>query len=367
MTEISDICIIGAGPAGLGCAVTAAGAGAKVNVVDEHHLPGGQLFKQIHKFFGSGAYRAGVRGYDIGKQLLGEAEALGVTVLLGTPAWGIFPSGEDSSPIDVGVIHGGTSRRIRSRSVLLATGATERTLPFPGSTLPGVMTAGAAQTLMHVNRVRPGNRVVMVGSGNIGLIVTYQLLQAGVEVVAVVEAAKHVGGYAVHANKIRSAGVPILTGHTITRAEGKTVVEGVTLARVDERRKPVPGTERQVAVDTVCLAVGLAPRIELARLVAERLHFDARLGGFIPVHSAAMEIGRGIYVAGDAAGIEEANTAQEEGVLAGLVMAHALGHLDDSSAAALKHESAIRLELLRGGPFGSARREAKREMLEVWK
>ena len=367
MTDIYDCCIIGAGPAGLGCAVTAAGAGAKVVVVDEQPLPGGQLFKQIHKFFGSGTYRAGVRGYDIGKQLLEEAEELGVTVLLETPAWGIFPSEDGSGPIETGVIHDRASRRIRSRRVLLATGATERTLPFPGSTLPGVMTAGAAQTLMHINRVRPGNRVVMVGSGNIGLIVTYQLLQAGVEVAAVVEEAGRVGGYAVHANKIRTAGVPILTGHTITRAEGESMVEQVTLARVDERREPVPGTERHVAVDAVCLAVGLLPRVELARLVTEKLHFDARLGGFIPVHSAKMEIGRGVYAAGDLTGIEEASKAQEEGVLAGLAMAHSLGYLDESSAAALQRESERRLALLRGGPLGDARRDAKRKLLEVWK
>ena len=116
---------------------------------------------------------------------------------------------------------------------------------------------------MNVHGVKPGDRVLMVGSGNIGLIVSYQLIQAHVEVVALVEAAGCIGGYLVHAAKLRRAGVPILTSHTIVRALGEETVCGAVVAQVDQSWQVKPGSEREVACDVICLAVGLTPLVDM--------------------------------------------------------------------------------------------------------
>lgn len=254
----TDILIVGAGPAGLSAGIAAAKHGAKVLVIDENRKPGGQLFKQIHKFFGSREHNAGVRGFRIGEKLLEETEALQVEVLLGYPVYGIF---EDNLAL-YGSANGVQS--VKAKKLILATGANENNLCIQGSTLPGVMTAGAAQTMVNLHHVQPGSRVVMVGSGNVGLIVSYQMLQAGIDVVAVVEAAPSIGGYGVHANKLRRAGVPFYLSHTINRIMGEDGVQQVELVELDHF-KPVPGTEMILDADTVCMAVGLTPMVELAR------------------------------------------------------------------------------------------------------
>ena len=167
----TDVAIIGAGAAGLSAAVEASSAGAKVLVIDENSRPGGQLFKQIHKFFGSSAHLAGVRGYEIGKQLLHQVEQSGAEVMLDSLAYGYFPKE------GIGLIHNNRHYVVKAKKTILAAGAKENYMAFPGSTLPGVMGAGAAQTMVNINRVLPGKKVVMVGSGNVGLIVSYQLMR----------------------------------------------------------------------------------------------------------------------------------------------------------------------------------------------
>ena len=208
-----DVLVVGAGPAGLAAAIETARRGARTLLVDENGKPGGQLFKQIHKFFGSHEHRAGVRGYDIGRQLLEDAEGAGVTVMLDSVVHGLFEN-------RVAILQAGRQITVEAGRIILATGASENAAAFPGSTLPGVMGAGAIQTMINVHRVLPGKRIVMLGSGNVGLIVSYQLMQAGAEVLALVEAMPSIGGYGVHAAKIRRAGVPILIGTTISRALG---------------------------------------------------------------------------------------------------------------------------------------------------
>ncbi len=200
----TEVAVIGAGPAGLCAALEAHKLGARVTLIDENALPGGQLFKQIHKFFGSKEHLAGVRGYEIGRQLLKDLERSAADVMLNSVAYGVF------APNTVGVVQRGEHYAIEAKKIILAAGAKENYMSFPGSTLPGVMGAGAAQTMINVNRVLPGKRIVMLGSGNVGLIVAYQLMQAGASVEALVEAAPNIGGYGVHAGKIRRAGVPIL-------------------------------------------------------------------------------------------------------------------------------------------------------------
>jgi sarcosine oxidase subunit alpha len=214
---------------------------------------------------------------------------------------------------------------IRAARVILATGAAEKALAFPNNDLPGIYGAGAVQTLMNVYGVLPGRRAVMIGAGNIGLIVGYQLLQAGVEVAAVLEAAPQVGGYWVHAAKLARAGVSIQTSCTVVEAVGEDVVRGLRAVRVDSAWRPIPGSEFELECDTVCLAVGLSPLVELAVLAGCEVMFIPELGGYIPWHDEEMRTSvRDVFVAGDAAGIEEASSAMVGGELAGLAAANSL-------------------------------------------
>ncbi len=353
-----DVTIIGAGPAGLAAAIEAAKWSKKVALLDENALPGGQLFKQIHKFFGSREHGAGIRGIDIGRQMCDQARDLGVTILLDTVAFRLY---ED---LTVGVLTPEGRKELASRSVILACGAMENTLPFKGWTKPGVMGAGAVQTMMNVQRVLPGRKFLMVGSGNVGLIVTYQLLQAGADVEAIVEIMPKISGYHVHGGKVRRAGVPILTSHTVIEARGKKEVESALLGRVDEKFQVIPGSEREIAVDTVCLAVGLTPMAELAFMAGCRYTFISSLGGFVPLHDQSMETTvKGLYVAGDITGIEEANTAVDEGRLAGVSAVAALGLMPAQKADEEKDCIRARLASLRMGSFGEGRKEAKQRIL----
>lgn len=338
-----QVAVVGAGPAGLCAAATAAELGARVAVYDENDRPGGQLFKQIHRFFGSQEHYAGVRGCEIGRQLVERARAAGVQVRLGTTVFGIFDG------LRLGLyMPGQPVRYVQPERLVLAVGATERGMPFAGWTLPGVMGAGAAQTLMNIHRVLPGRRALMVGSGNVGLIVSYQLLQAGAHVVAVVESAPQVGGYAVHAAKLLRQGVPLLLSHTVVAAHGEEAVRAATVARLGEDGRPVAGTERCLEVDLICLAVGLTPQIELAQMAGCALDWDAARGG----HVVRCDENRRtsvppVYVAGDVSGIEEASTAMEEGTLAGISVAHSLGLVADAEAHRLRAQCRKRLEALR--------------------
>ena len=347
--EEREVAVIGAGPAGLSAAIRLGKLGVDVVVLDEKPRAGGQLFKQIHKFFGSEHHMAGMRGFEIGEELIGTCADLGVPVLLNCPVWGVDRQGT------VGAVYRGEPLTVRARQVVLATGASENALVFPGWTLPGVMGAGAAQTLVNYHRVRPGTRALVVGAGNVGLIVSYQLLQAGIDVAAVAEGADAVGGYMVHAAKIRRAGVPLLLRHTILSAEGDGRVERCTIAEVDEGFRPVAGTEKAFEVDLVCLSVGLSPAIELCGPLGVTVTHVRELGGWVPLHDRDLCTSvAGVYVAGDASGIEEASTAMEEGRLAAVAAAHNLGKLTDERARELAAEALQGLDELRRGPFGEA-------------
>ncbi|WMJ84321.1 NAD(P)/FAD-dependent oxidoreductase [Oscillospiraceae bacterium LTW-04] len=354
----TEVAVIGAGSAGLSAAYQARSAGADVLVIDENQFPGGQLFKQIHKFFGSSAHQAGVRGYEIGQKLLKRTYDCGAKVMMDSLVFGIQP---DKS---MGIVSGGVSYLLKPKKVIIATGAKENYMPFPGSTLPGVMGAGAAQTMINVNRVLPGKRIAMMGSGNVGLIVSYQLMQAGAEVVAIVEGAPKIGGYGVHAGKVRRAGVPIYLGHTVKKAYGVNSVERVEIAAVNEKFQPIPGTEQMLDADTVCLAVGLNPMTELVWMAGCQFDFIPAFGGHVPLHDSNMETTiEGIYVAGDVTGVEEASSAMEEGNLAGVAAAEALGYLSKQEAAAKKAEIQLRLDTLRCGPFGERRKLCKDQQI----
>jgi len=296
------VLIIGGGPAGMSAAAELGRHGIRVLLVDDRHRLGGKLVLQTHRFFGStNAVHAGTRGIDIATQLENETKKHDTTdVWLNSVAVAVF------SDHKVGILQDNkTYVLVQPQVLLVATGARERSLVFKGNTLPGVYGAGAFQTLVNRDLVKPSKRLLIVGGGNVGLIAGYHALQAGIQVVGLVEALPECGGYKVHRDKLVRMGVPIHTSHTILSANGETQVKSVTIAQVDEHFQPIRGTEKSFACDTVLIAVGLNPVNEF--------------------YEKAQEFKMQVFAAGDAQEIAEASAAMFTGKIAGLKVARALG------------------------------------------
>jgi sarcosine oxidase subunit alpha len=301
--EIAVEClIIGGGPAGLSAAIELGKLGVKTLIVDDKHRLGGKLVLQTHKFFGSiEACYAGTRGIDIATRLEQELQQYeSVACWLNTAAVAVF------SDHKVGVVRDGKEYvLIRPDVLLVAAGAREKSLAFKGNTLPGVYGAGAFQTLVNRDLIKPTEKLFIVGGGNVGLIAGYHALQAGIAVVGLVEVMPQCGGYKVHQDKLVRFGVPIYTSHTILSANGQDSVESVTIVQVDEEFKAIPGTEKSFECDTVLIAVGLDPVDEFYR--------------------KAREFEMIAYAAGDAEEIAEASAAMFTGKIRGLEIAKELG------------------------------------------
>jgi len=302
--------IIGGGPAGLSAAIELGKLGVKTLIVDDKHKLGGKLVLQTHKFFGSiEACYAGTRGIDIATKLEEELQQYeSVAYWLNTAAVAAFSDQKvgvvrDGKPFDHA--HGKEYVLIRSDVLLVAAGAREKSLAFKGNTLPGVYGAGAFQTLVNRDLVKPTEKLFIVGGGNVGLIAGYHALQAGIAVVGLVEVMPQCGGYKVHQDKLVRFGVPIYTSHTILSANGQDSVESVTVVQVDEDFQAIPGTEKSFECDTVLIAVGLDPVDEF--------------------YQKAREFGMVAYAAGDAEEIAEASAAMFTGKIRGLEIARELG------------------------------------------
>ncbi|MGP8078144.1 MAG: FAD-dependent oxidoreductase [Thermoplasmata archaeon] len=297
----TDVLIVGGGPAGLTAAVELASHGVAVTLCDDKPSLGGKLSLQTHNFFGSveDCY-AGHRGTAIGQLLEEQVRAQPqVDVWTDSPVVGVFQDGV------VGVVKQGRFTVVKPKALLVAAGAREKALAFPGADLPGVYGGGAFQTLVNRDLIRPSRRLLIIGGGNVGLIVAYQALQAGIDVVALVEILPQVGGYRVHRDKILRLGVPVYTSCTVLRAEGRDQVERVIAARVDEKFHPIAGTEVVFEVDTVLVAVGLSPVKEL--------------------FEEAQRLGLRAYAAGDTHEIAEASAAIFSGKIVARTILQDLG------------------------------------------
>jgi sarcosine oxidase subunit alpha len=360
----TDLVVVGGGPAGLSAAITAANLGVDVVVVDENPKIGGQLIKQTHKFFGSKSTYAGMRGIEIAKMLLSELGKITAKYMCGTSVIGHY---NGKKHMLAAVQENRKLIEIKAEEIIVATGARENMLLFPNNDLPGIYCAGGVQTLMNVYGIKPGNKALIVGAGNVGLIVGYQLLQAGVEVKMVVEATSKIGGYLVHASKLRRLGVPILTRHTIKEAHGNDHIEKVTIVELDENGEQIEGTEREMDVDLVCIAVGLTPSSELLFQAGCEQAYIPELGGQVAIHNEKMEttIG-GIYLAGDVSGIEEANTAMMEGRIAGAEVAVEHGKRRNE-AERIMQVAFENLKALRASPFSEKILRGKEKIFELWR
>ena len=356
----SEIVIVGGGPAGLMAALAAAEQGASVLIVDENYQVGGQLIKQTHKFFGSQEEKAGTRGIEIAVNLLENVRKnKKIKLMLASTVIGCYNGTKHHRLIAVQRLDSGEHLfDIYGKKVIFACGAMENMLTFPNNDLPGVYGAGGVQTLMNVYGIKPGNRALMVGAGNVGLIVSYQLLQAGVAVDRVVEVMPKIGGYHVHAAKLRRCSVPIQTSHSIKEVYGNECVEGAIVVAIDKNCQPISGTEEDVSCDTVCIAVGLTPSVRLLEQIGVKTEYIREAGGSVAIHDTSMQTSiKGIYVAGDSSGIEEASTAMIEGQLAGVSAATSLGYKKNAQGIQKKCQQA--LHVFRSGPFGEIPRIGK--------
>ncbi len=297
------VLILGGGPAGLSAAIELGKLGIETILIDDKQKLGGKLVLQTHRFFGSiNAVYAGTRGIDIADKLQTELKKYpSINLWLQSTALAVF------SDKKVGILKNGEEYVLVTPEILLvATGAREKSLTFRGNTLPGVFGAGAFQTLLNRDLVLPAEKLFIVGGGNVGLIAGYHALQAGIQVVGLVEALAECGGYKVHKDKLSRMGVPIYTSHTVLSANGSDAVESITIASIDKDFRPIPGTERSFSCDTILVAVGLDPVNEF--------------------FSKAKDFGMTTLAAGDAEEIAEASAAIFSGKIKGLEIASLLGH-----------------------------------------
>lgn len=346
--ERPDVLVVGAGPGGLSAALAAAQRGAKVLVLDERPQSGGQFYKPLAP--SHGFKRAPAAQFAKGLALVAAARAAGVQIRQGASVWGAFGVNEIAALVD------GEAWVFEPRQLILAPGAYERPVPFPGWTLPGVMTTGAGQTLARAYQVAAGERTVISGNGPLNLQLAAELLNGGAGVCEVLESApapslqrwRELFGLlregsdllaegAAYLSRLKRAGVPLRWGQTVIAAHGNERLEAVTVARLDINGKAVPGSERRIECDVLCLGHGFIPSTELARMLGCEQYLRTTPFSTPAVRTAedgASSIA-GVYVIGDGADLGGSRVALARGTLAGLAVAQALGLGSDEGQAAL--------------------------------
>jgi NADPH-dependent 2,4-dienoyl-CoA reductase/sulfur reductase-like enzyme len=342
MIETYELAVIGAGPAGMEAAITAAEAGAKTVLIDQYPNGGGQYYMQLPPSFKT-SHQNGVE--KEGKFFLNLLNALPVTRIYDALTWGIFKEENDKEWL-VALYGTDTPRYVRAKTLILANGAYDTPVAFPGWTLPGVITCGAASILLKSQRVAPGKRALVTGTGPLLLSVAAHLIDAGVEVLGVcestrlfpkaipygptmlgqwhrlMEGAKYMG------TMIRGK-TPYKMGWTILEARGKDHVEEAVIARIDGNGIPIVGTEQIIEVDLIVSGYNLTPNTGLARLIGCKMEYLPKKGGWVPVRDKTMQSSLpGVYIAGDGAGIGGAENSRLEGRVAGAAVALNTGHLN---------------------------------------
>jgi len=298
----TDVLVVGGGPAGLSATKALGENNVNVILVDDKSRLGGKLVLQTHKFFGSQEdVYAGTRGIEIGN-ILGDivSNLASVKIWVNSIVLAIFSDGL------VGIIKDMNEYiLIKPKYLLIASGAREKMLVFPGNTLPGVYGAGAFQTLVNRDLIKAAENVFIIGGGNVGLISGYHAIQAGINVIGLVEALSQCGGYKVHEDKLKRLGVPIYTDHTVISANGQNKLESITIGKLTKNWDIEPGSEKTFACDTLLIAVGLDP-------VNEFYH-------------KAQQFNMKVWIAGDAQEIAEASAAIFTGKIEALKILKEIG------------------------------------------
>ena len=344
-----DLVIIGGGPAGIAAAATAASHGLAVALIDERPTLGGQIYKRVGPGFKvKKAIEVG-KDYYLGEQLIAELDNSKVEIYFET----IVATIEKSEVVIVQ--NGKNAERLAYRKLLISPGAYDRPVVFPGWTLPGVITAGAAQSLVKTQRVLPGSRIFFAGSGPLALAFPAQLSGYGANIVGIIEAAPRPGilksirialsvlgnfdllrDAAKYQTHLLSSRIPMNYRRIIVSANGKDRVESVTHARVDKNWRVIPGTEKTVEVDALCIGYGFFPSVELFRLLGCELSYEESRGGtVVKLDEWGATSVANVFGAGDGTGISGSYVAIARGRLAALKIAAELGRIPEGSLSKL--------------------------------
>lgn len=348
-TQAFDVVVIGGGPAGMAAALAAHKAGARVAIVEREQHLGGILRQCIHPGFGLSHFKQELTGPEYAQRFIDQVRATDIALFLDSMVLGIDSEegddalGADASNAEAGAGHTVTimSRagmlQLAGRAVVLAMGCRERTrseIKIPGSRPAGVFTAGLAQRYINIENLKPGSRAVILGSGDIGLIMARRCTLEGISVEGVYELMPYANGLRRNVkNCLDDFGIPLHLSTTVTRVIGHDRVEAVEVSQVDEHLAPIPGTERVVPCDTLLLSVGLIPENELS--VAAGVELDPRTRGAVVDQSLQTGV-PGIFACGNVLHVHDlADNVTTESERAGAAAAaYALGGVAETDAVA---------------------------------